>query len=390
MNGALNGYCWRDTVNCRALVSISRRSGAVLAVLCLGALACAPAAPGASRAAAPAPAASGAATSSTASTAPYADIVQKAAQEHQVIIQMSEPVDMSLPEAARTVAAGVKQQFGVDLDIKFDNSISYNAAGAKVVSEVKAGSPPSFDLMYQTSVTGIAVYNADAIQPIEWTRLFDWITDKDLDYDGLVLIPSTMFYLPAYNTDLVKGADIPHTWNDLLNPKWKGKIGSTIYQDPWAHLAEPAGWGEERTADYLRRLAALDPVLGRFPEVQQRLESGEIAIAAVAQSFRIDTAKAAGAPVAVVVAEPIILAENISFVTKGAPHANAATLVNAWFLTDDGQRFMDKAYPTASAFRPGSAAAKFVEGKQYVRPTDFQIKNTTRVQKEFEEIIVKR
>ena len=29
----------------------------------------------------------------------------------------------------------------------------------------------------------------------------------------------------AYNTDLVKGDDIPDGWSDLLDPKWKGKIG---------------------------------------------------------------------------------------------------------------------------------------------------------------------
>jgi ABC-type Fe3+ transport system substrate-binding protein len=118
--------------------------------------------------------------------------------------------------------------------------------------------------------------------------------------------------------------------------------------------------------------------------------SGEVAISAVNQSIRIETSKAAGAPVEMVVPEPIILTTNVTLVPKGARHANAAAVVNAWFLTDEGQRFMDRGYPNASAFRPGSAAARFVEGKAYVRPTEYQIKNTARVQKQFEEIIVKR
>ncbi|MEO8442670.1 MAG: extracellular solute-binding protein [Betaproteobacteria bacterium] len=48
----------------------------------------------------------------------------------------------------------------------------------------------------------------------------DWAVGKDCGYFFYV----AYYQYLTYNTDLVKGADIPRSWNDLLDPKWKGKV----------------------------------------------------------------------------------------------------------------------------------------------------------------------
>src|SRR3989338_2521459 len=226
------------------------------------------------------------------------EIKKKASQEGRIVVQMSEPLRGNSADANQRMAAGLKKPFGVDIKVTIHRAQSYPAAVAQVTSEVKAGSPPSWDLMYQTDVGVIPLYQQNGIERFEWSKLFNWVTTKDLLYDKQALIAQTRFIFPAYNTNAVKGADIPKSWDDVLNPKWKGKIATTPYPDMWAQLAEPQQWGEERVLNFVKRLAALEPQLGGIPTVRRMLVSGEISISAVYASNYMEADREAGAPVA--------------------------------------------------------------------------------------------
>jgi iron(III) transport system substrate-binding protein len=289
------------------------------------------------------------------------------------------------------MAAGLKRAFGIDLTIKFDNALSFPASTAKALSEVKAGGAPSYDLMYQTSLSGVPLFADNLVEPFDWLKTFNWLTEKDLEYKGHALINNTQFILPAYNTTLVKPADIPKTWEDVVDPKWKGKLSSTIYQDSWAQMAEPQVWGEERTLEYVKKLAALEPKLGRFPEVSAMVVSGETPLTALNHTYRTNAEKANGAPVEIALVEPAIVFINVTFVPKGARHPNAAALLSAWFLSEEGQALMEQGWTASSMFKPATPAAKFAEGKKLAVPTlDFQMKNTVRLQKQYEDIVIKK
>src|SRR5690348_3916745 len=58
----------------------------------------------------------------------------------------------------------------------------------------------------------------------------------------------------AYNTDAVKPADVPKSWQDLLDPKWKRRIGMESTNVEWfAALVE--AMGEKQGLDLFRRIA---------------------------------------------------------------------------------------------------------------------------------------
>ena len=58
---------------------------------------------------------------------------------------------------------------------------------------------------------------------------------------------------PHFNTEKIKAADAPKSWDDLLNPRWKGKIGfNSGSVREWTALAlAEGGWGLNKTIDFL-------------------------------------------------------------------------------------------------------------------------------------------
>jgi ABC-type Fe3+ transport system substrate-binding protein len=73
-----------------------------------------------------------------------------------------------------------------------------------------------------------------------------------------------------YNTDLVKPNEI-RSYDDFLNPKWKGKIG---YLDPRTPGAGESTWAfmwQIKGEEYLKKLVAQDLFLGRDQRVSENL-----------------------------------------------------------------------------------------------------------------------
>lgn len=300
-----------------------------------------------------------------------ADMIKKAAQEGEVVYQGPDPATgLPTDQMLRDMEAITEKYFGVKIRVKVDNALSFPASATKALTEIKAGAPPTFDLMYQTALSGAPLYKEKVIERFPWTEIFPHIKSDDVEYGGLALINQTLFVLPAYNKNVVKTQDVPKTWDQILAPKWKGKLGILIYPDPWLLLSQPTAWGEEKAFNYLKKLMELRPKLGRFPEVHERVVSGETPLAWGQHRERTLSAKEqSGAPVEVAeLADPPLLWVNILFVPKGARRPNAAALVAAAMLTNEGQDHQLKFQAASSMFSPGTPAAKFAAQRKVFRP----------------------
>ena len=142
----------------------------------------------------------------------------------------------------------------------------------------------------------------------------------------------------AYNTNSVKSADVPKAWQDLLDPKWKGRIGMESTNVEWfAALVDSLG--EKPGLDLFRRMSD-GGVAVRTGHTHSTglVIAGEIPLMLGVYSHDVDRMKAKGAPVNWFVLPPAVVLPSAVAVLRRAPHPNAAALFYDYMLTE-GQRF---------------------------------------------------
>jgi iron(III) transport system substrate-binding protein len=149
-------------------------------------------------------------------------------------------------------------------------------------------------------------------------------------------------WVQAYNTNAVKKADLPKSFQDLLDPKWKGKLGVEAKDDDWFATEVHLMGGEEKGLAYFRELVAkngITPAKGHTL-LNEKVISGEIPFALTVYNYMPEQAKRKGAPIDWTVIEPAVARANAIGVTEHAPHPNAALLFYEYLLGPDGQKAM--------------------------------------------------
>ncbi len=137
-------------------------------------------------------------------------------------------------------------------------------------------------------------------------------------------------WVQAYNTSLVKKSELPKTWNDLLDPKWKGRIGIEAKDDDWfATVVQELG-GEKQGLDFFRKLAGTNGISVRKGHtlLNNMVVSGEVPLALTVYNYMPEQAKEKGAPVDWFVIPPAIARSNAVGVAREgpAPGCGAAVL----------------------------------------------------------------
>ena len=78
------------------------------------------------------------------------------------------------------------------------------------------------------------------------------------DPDGHWVNVHSLLNSMAYNTQLVKPNEAPKKYEDLLAPRWKGRIGVNL-QDPEWYVSLQRRWGKDKARNFLKALAAQQP-----------------------------------------------------------------------------------------------------------------------------------
>ena len=144
----------------------------------------------------------------------------------------------------------------------------------------------------------------------------------------------------AYNTQLVRPNDAPKKYEDLLAPRWKGRIGVNL-QDPEWYVNLQRRWGKEKARNYIKALAAQQPgVRDGHNITAQLLAAGEFHAVSNTYAHIPARIKRQGGPVQYVFDEPVITYVHPIALVKAAPHPSAGKLLMSFILSPEGQRML--------------------------------------------------
>jgi iron(III) transport system substrate-binding protein len=148
------------------------------------------------------------------------------------------------------------------------------------------------------------------------------------------------YYTIAYNSQRVRPSEVPASWDDLLDPKWRdGKITLDPRSYDW-YFGMLTAWGGQRGVDYMRKLNQQKPAFrdGNVL-IANLLAAGEFPIA-ITYAHLVERLRTRGAPVDWVPVKPMVAAP-ISIALPARPmHPHAANLFVDLVLSKEGSELL--------------------------------------------------
>jgi iron(III) transport system substrate-binding protein len=152
-------------------------------------------------------------------------------------------------------------------------------------------------------------------------------------------------FVAAYNTKLIKKNELPMSYDDLVNPKWKGKLGVEADDSDWFGAVVDQ-LGEERGLKLFRDIVAANGISVRKGHtlLANLIVSGEVPLALTTYSYRVEQLKNNGAPVDWFAIPPVIARVEGVGISRRAPHPHAAILFYDFMLTDAQELLLARDY----------------------------------------------
>jgi iron(III) transport system substrate-binding protein len=148
-------------------------------------------------------------------------------------------------------------------------------------------------------------------------------------------------FVQAYNTRLVKKQELPKTWDDLLNPKWKGKLGIEQEDSDWL-AGVFSDIGEAKGRQVFKGIVAANGMSVRRGHtlLTQLVVSGEVPLALTVYNYKAEQLKSQGAPIDWFTIGNAIARPNGVGVSRKAPHPHAAVLFYDFEIGEEGQKIL--------------------------------------------------
>jgi iron(III) transport system substrate-binding protein len=201
-------------------------------------------------------------------------------------------------------------------------------------------------LLQQVDLPAAADLATEAIQPHH-----EWIGTR---YN---------IFVAAYNTRLIAGSALPKGYDDLADPRWKGKLGIEADDSDWFGAVVEA-LGEERGLKLFRDIVATNGVSVRKGHtlLANLVVSGEVPLAISAYFYKVAQLKGRGAPIDAQAIAPVVARFEGAGVARRAPHPFAAVLFMEFMLTE-AQDILAKRdfFPADVKVKPMPAGLTFLD-----------------------------
>lgn len=294
----------------------------------------------------------------------FESVLAGARQEGGLVLAFSSP---GLPATQKALIEGFNKRFNLNVKAEWTapNPVQ---TGVRLISEKSRGRA-SVDVIAAGGAEEIAALAEHQIlQPYPWAGVFGKelpqmaeIADRAIpDVRGMGLPILDAVYGIAWNPDLIKDADVPNTYAELLNPAWHGRIAiNALSLNPVDFYVFELG--RDATLDMARKVLDLKPVLERGSAAAARAVAvGQAPVGVVSYHLALR----AGTPEKPLRFKPfsdyIILNRLYTYVPQNSPNPNTARLFAAWLVTE-GVAVAGKTEPVPRIGDAGSELTAMVE-----------------------------
>ncbi len=248
--------------------------------------------------------------------------------------------------------------YGTNIKINFTPAPSMTQMAGKVSLEAAAGRRPSTDILLGTESHFSDLLGRNVLEEYDYTKLSPRIVKEVVAFKNIGVEIAGIVPGITYNSELVSSAEAPKKLEDVLNPKWKGKIASTANAALFDRTAARPEWGAERMKGFVRKLSDQVGGLVRCGDSSRIVSREFVMMVLNCGSYQIRREKSKGAPLEHVIPED---AGTVGFFHLGVPrnsaHPNLAKLYINALMTEEGQRLIYEMEYTDHSDLPGSQSA---------------------------------
>ena len=269
-----------------------------------------------------------------------------------------------------------KATYGIDVKLTFVAGPNLSRATARGLQEYKAGQTSSTDAFLVSPRLALKLTDAGAVYRVPWRELNPKIPPIVVNDASTGLIVSGTNGGIIYNKKMLRREDMPATVEDLLDPKYKGKIVSTSVATQWSEIAVLKG--EELVTRVIKGILDNGNLVGVEPGCgdKELIAVGQYAMQAFwCNMFQAENyVKETGAPLGLAfLKDAKWVAPYHWVVPKNSKAPNLAKLLGLVLATPAAQKILDKHNGRTSPYIPGGRIYEFTQEGQRSGGEDFLI-----------------
>jgi iron(III) transport system substrate-binding protein len=201
----------------------------------------------------------------------------------------------------------------------------------------------------------------------------EFFRDGLKDKDGLWTAYMTNVMVSAYNTRQIKKEEAPRTVEDLLKPRWKGKL--TMDSQSYVWFGTMLQYlGEEAGLRFMRQLNEQNISHQRGRRLMTQLvAAGEFDMAVETNLNSVLTLNKQGAPLSFAPIQPYFLSPSLVFMSANAPRPYTGALFIDYLLSEDGQKIVVTTNRMPAHAKVKSPESQVLEGQDVRTPDIFDI-----------------
>jgi ABC-type Fe3+ transport system substrate-binding protein len=241
-------------------------------------------------------------------------------------------------QIVRPIISAFERKYGIHVDFVRANSAQLSV---RLSNEAKAGKVQAS--VFDGTGATVALKRENLVEK--------WAPNADLpknlfDPDGYWVACNYYINTPGFNTNVIPKGTEPKTFEDLLDPKWKGKMAWNVQPSISAGQGFVGSvliaMGEEKARAYLAKLAKqiIAPLQVSGRQVLDLVIAGEFPIGLQIFNNHAYISASKGAPVDWIKMQPPLITYAVMSVPKGAPSPNAGKLLIDYIVSLEGQKII--------------------------------------------------